>query len=211
MQRIPNLLLLDIETTGLCQDTGSKVLEVAMTPVYLNRPISEGLVDQALYRTLGKFAVNIDNIFCQKLWVPRDEEIRVSPWIRNTHGENGNKLIPECHAEGMRPHQLEQKALAWLTLNGFVPGKVIPAGNSVWTDRVHLMRHLPALERTFFHRNFDFSSFKVAAATFGIPEDEDPEKKGDNHRAKPGLFAALGRLNFYWESMIKPAIDEVQS
>jgi len=44
------------------------------------------------------------------------------------------------------------------------------------------------------------------AQLFGIPEDEDPAKKGDNHRAKPGLYAALGRLEFYFDLFIEPAL-----
>lgn len=209
-QRVKNILLLDIETTGFCQDQDSQILEVAMAPVFPK----DWHGDKQGYSAVGDFAISADNIFCEKVFVSEDDIKKFSPWIRNTHGravpDSGNGLAYECWQDGLRPQQLEQRAMKWLMLNGFVPGEIIPAGNSVWTDRVHMMRHLPALERMFFHRNFDFSSFKVAAATFGIPEDEDPEKKGDNHRARPGLFAALGRLNFYWEAMIEPALASFQ-
>jgi oligoribonuclease (3'-5' exoribonuclease) len=124
------------------------------------------------------------------------------PWIVKTHGENG--LIDQC-AEGMRLSFVEQRCMQYLTGHAFTPGKVLVAGNSVWTDRVHLRRHMPAFETCFFHRNLDFSVFKETAKIFGIPED-DAGKEADNHRARPGLEAALDRFKFYYDKFIAPAL-----
>lgn len=206
MKRVNNLLLLDIETTGLCQDPSVKVLEVAMAPVFF----ATDMPPNKFGVQTENFGINLDTIFEEKLWVPRNEEENVSPWIQRTHGENANGLLKECYEQGMRAHQLETKALAWLASQGFMPGKVIVAGNSVWTDRVHLMRHLPALERAFFYRNADFSAYKVLGSIFGLPDEPDELKDQDNHRAKPGLYAALGRLEFYYDLLIKPAVESME-
>jgi len=175
------IVLLDIETTGLCWDEDSIVLEIGMSRV------STGfeLLNPETWVVYQKYDVLFGS----------------NPWIIKTHSNNG--LFNACR-DGLRSSFVEEKCMQYLFKWGFEPGKVLVAGNSVWTDRVHLRRHMPALETWFFHRNMDFSVFKETAKIFGIPEDKSDI--GDDHRARPGLDAALDRFKFYYDKFISPAL-----
>lgn len=164
------IVLLDIETTGLCWDESSVILEIGM-----------GLLSS--YHALVE----------QKSWVvyqPRHIINDVSPWIRETHGANG--LLNESNSRGLLAQQVERECVRYLVDNGFKPGEVLVAGNSVWTDRVHLRRHMPGFENWFCHRHLDFSSVATFCQIFN--KDMNLRKFSDDHRALAGLESALLRF-----------------
>jgi oligoribonuclease (3'-5' exoribonuclease) len=105
-----------------------------------------------------------------------------------------NGLAEACldHENAKPMEQVEQEIVAWLGQH-FKPREAKLLGNSVWTDRVHLMRHMPFFEKLFHHRLIDISSrWEQVVMRYGL----DKEKPMDNHRALPGLFNTVDLHNF---------------
>jgi oligoribonuclease (3'-5' exoribonuclease) len=183
MKLANSILILDVETTGLCWDESSELLEVGLGIATVEPFQPCQLIKKANWL-----------IYQPQIVADLSTEL-----IRDMHTING--LFFDCYSGQSLP-DTSALIIKWLLEYGFAYGTVKPVGNSVWTDRVHLRRHLPAVESFFHHCNIDISSIKEASALFGLPDDNSPK---DNHRALLGIDQVIDRLNHYQRLLFDPA------
>jgi len=204
-EKLKPWLALDLETTGLCQDPNSVLLEICAATLRDDREVTGWVkivdwkkwVIRASYsqlRDMDQFCKNahgdIDAILnsrfhCGTGPISETEEER-------RKNIRGNELTTLSYISGIDLAKVERELTNW-TLQHFELGEAKLFGNSVWTDRVHLQRHMPFFESILHHRNIDVSSLWESAKEryqFKKP------KPTDNHRAEDGVGNAVQLYNW---------------
>jgi oligoribonuclease len=94
-----------------------------------------------------------------------------------------------------------------LTL-GFLKEHVLPqnsplCGNSVWNDRMFIIREMPRLHEFLHYRNVDVSSFKEVLRRWH-PTQFSPPPKQNKHEAMADIHESLNELRYYRDHFIAP-------
>ena len=133
-----NLIWIDLEMTGL-EPESHHILEIATI-----------VTDESL------------DIIAEgpELVVHQPEEVlaTMNPWCVEHHGASG--LTHAVKASKLSPAEAEEQTLTFLrehTEEGTSP----LCGNSVWKDRLFLMRRMPSLDAFLHYRIIDVTSIKV--------------------------------------------------
>ena len=115
-------------------------------------------------------------------------------WNTRTHNHSG--LVDECRASSLTLAAAEREILRFLKKH--VKQDASPmCGNSICQDRRFMARCLPRVERFFHYRNFDVSSFKIAASLFAPKVLEKLKKPSSSHRACDDILASVAEMRNY--------------
>ncbi len=173
-----NLLWIDLEMTGL-------------------DPSSDLILEMALAATSKEL-----NILAESpTWVlscPEAALQGMDEWNSRTHARSG--LLDDVRSSRMSVEQVQDEALAfaraWAT-----PRHSPMCGNTICQDRRFLAKWMPELEAFFHYRNFDVTSFKLAAV-FYRPELVAHENKSSNHRAASDIRDSIDEMRLYRSKLL---------
>lgn len=127
-------------------------------------------------------------------------------WNERTHAASG--LIDRCRASDKDVKAVEREILKFLA--PLVGKKSSPiCGNSICQDRRFLASHMPLLEDYFHYRNFDVSTFKIAAQLY-YPAAAEKIKGGasSEHRALEDIRASIAEMRAYMNAIMLPPEEE---
>lgn len=161
------LLWLDLETTG-GDETKDSIIEIGCI-----------LTTQKL-EPIAPF---------ESLVTPEAEglgRLMMDPVVRPMHENNG--LLAEILKLGsggdLRPHNVAQECLNWMTQNGATPGHVVLAGSGVGHfDRRFIRRWMPRLDRYLRHWVVDVGVIRRAHRMWVDPAYVSKQNEAKTHRA----------------------------
>lgn len=128
-------------------------------------------------------------------------------FVREMHTSSG--LLDEL-TDGVSLHEAETTVLEYITR--FVPqaGVAPLAGNTIGTDRVFILKDLPAVHAHLHYRNIDVSTIKeLAKHWFPRSYFQSPEKNG-GHRALADIMESIRELQYYRKAVFlePPGLDQ---
>ena len=177
---MPNKLVwCDLEMSGLDPER-DVILEMAfiVTDDEL-RPLDEGL--------------------CLAVWQPESVLEGMDEWNRTHHAASG--LTERVRASRTGMAEAENICLEYL--GRFVSEREAPlCGNSIFQDRMFLVRHAPRLNGHLHYRNVDVSSIKELVLRW-YPGLEPFAKKG-MHLALADIKESIEELKFYRRAVFAP-------
>lgn len=174
MNKIENLLWIDLEMTGLnvSQDV---ILEIAalVTDKDLN-VIADGpeLVIHQSETTLGL----------------------MDDWVRTHHGKSG--LTQAVRESNISLQEAEEQVLQFAMQYG-EKGKMVLCGNTIWQDRVFLNKYMPKLTAFLHYRMVDVTSVKELIFRWYPSNPNRLFKKADSHRALADIKESVAELAHY--------------
>ena len=174
-----NLIWLDMEMSGLSPEN-DRILELAVvvTDAELN------VIAESPVLVLHQADAVLDGM---------------DAWNKGTHGRSG--LIEKVKASTLDEQAATEQMLAFLKQH--VPaGKSPMCGNSICQDRRFMARYMPDLEKYFYYRNLDVSTFKELARRWK-PEIYSGFKKASRHEALADIYESIDELKYYREHFIK--------
>ena len=172
-----NLIWIDLEMTGLSQDT---IIEIAtiVTDSDLN-VLAEGPM----------LAIN----------QPKAVMAAMDEWNTNQHGSSG--LTQRVLDSDVTMRDAEKRTIEFL--KEWVPaGKSPICGNSIGQDRRFLARYMPELEAYFHYRNLDVSTIKELARRWA-PAVLDGVQKQGAHLALDDIKDSIAELKYYRGTVFK--------
>ena len=177
-----NLLWLDLEMTGL--DPGQdQIIEVAMVAT-----------DQKL-----------EILAESPTWVlscPAVTLAAMDDWNKRTHGRSG--LLDEVRKSTLGQAQVEQEALAFAK-QWARPHKSPMCGSTIYQDRRFLAQYMPTLEHFFHYRNFDVTSFKLAAVFLKPALIRELPAGSGIHRASSDVIDSIMEMRYYQKRLLNVA------
>lgn len=174
MKASNNLVWIDCEMTGLYVET-DVLLEIAtiITDSNLNE-IQQG----------PTFVIHQSEDILSSMHI----------WCRTQHGISG--LTQAVRTSTTTLEQAEEATLAFvMTLCD--PNTGVLAGNSVWQDRLFLLKYMPRLMQYMHYRLVDVSSIKELVKRWYPHDPRTDFKKSDNHRALDDIKASIEELRHY--------------
>lgn len=184
-----NIVWLDVETTGVEENEGDKLLQVALL-----------VTDEAMNVLDGsEFEVKIhystEEVEAMKLTT--DE------YVVNMH--NATNLWNLLPVEGIPMAEAEAQLLAHL--RKFVPEAKSAriAGNSITLDRNFLRKNMRELFEHLHYRSFDASTISGLAETLA-PSELLYQKPKSTHEAMQDIRDSVDEMRYYRE-LIKPVFD----
>lgn len=177
---INNLIWLDLEMTGLCQQT-DEIIEIAtvITDSELN-VLAEGPV----------FAIHQPDEVLEKM----------DSWNQRQHGGSG--LYQRVQESTVSMREAELRTLEFIS--DYVPRNASPmAGNSICQDRRFLARQMPELEAWFHYRNLDVSTLKELHRRWfsAIPAFQ----KNSSHLALDDVYDSINEMKYYRQHLMQPS------
>lgn len=163
-------VFLDLETTGLDPDAGAEPIEVAAV-------VMDGAFDE-----LDSF----ETVICPSPGAAWDD------MAREIHERSGllELLTPS--------ESYPRRRLVEFLAPHHAAGTLHLAGNSVHFDRLFLKRYWPEVERLFYHRQLDVSSFRLVGERVtgapGLPGK--PE-----HRAMADVRRSIAELRYWLDAL----------
>ena len=125
-------------------------------------------------------------------------------WNTETHTKSG--LVERCRQSKINVGKCEQAIIKFLKKHA-EPGRSPMCGNSICQDRRFFAAYMPKVEKFFHYRNFDVSTFKIAAQLFHphlakIKSDDD-----DAHQALHDVRESILEMRFYLDKLMLPPAD----
>lgn len=171
-EKHPPLVWIDLEMTGL-EPESHHILEIATIVTDENLEIVAEGPDLVVHQ-------------------PEEVLAAMNPWCVEHHGQSG--LTQAVRESKISSAEAEEQTLEFLrehTTEGASP----LCGNSVWKDRLFLMRRMPRVDTFLHYRIIDVTSIKVLAHRW-YP-DAAPPAKGDGHRALADIRESIAELRYY--------------
>ncbi len=131
---------------------------------------------------------------------PESALLAMDKWCTAVHGKSG--LTDKVKASDTSIQQAEQQTLAFLR-DHCEEGKAPLAGNSVWMDRVFMMKYMPRLYNYLHYRTIDVSTIKELAKNWYADQDQFRFKKNNTHRALDDIIESIEELKFYRKLLFK--------
>lgn len=113
-----------------------------------------------------------------------------------------DKLLTEA-AHSILPLGIVDSELTAFACNYFVD-PIVPAGNSMGTDRLFIARCLPNFNALLHYRTIDVSSLKEIARYFNIEEFE----KTEQHRVLADIHESIEELRYLLSKLGAPAVRD---
>ena len=117
-------------------------------------------------------------------------------WCTKVHSESG--LIQKIKQSDTTISQAEQQILGFLREH-CAEKKCILAGNSVWMDKMFLMRYMPRLNNFMHYRIIDVSTVKELGKSWYGEKGKWSFKKKNAHRAMDDILESIEELKRYKE------------
>ena len=176
---LPRLIWIDLEMSGLNPEK-DRVLEVA------------AIITDARLNILAE----------SEPWVVHHPDSildGMDSWNSRTHTDSG--LIERCRRSTLDEATVEKATLKFLKAH-VKPGASPMCGNTICQDRRFLASHMPKLEKFFHYRNFDVSSFKIAAQLLR-PElaQRVKDSKPAEHQALLDIRASIDEMRLYLQDL----------
>ncbi len=126
-------------------------------------------------------------------------------WCTAVHTKSG--LCDKVKASDTSVQEAESQTLAFLR-DHCTEGRSPLAGNSVWMDRVFIMKYMPRLYNFLHYRTIDVSTIKELCKAWYDQTDQVKFKKQNAHRALDDIIESIDELKFYRQLMFqKDLID----
>lgn len=179
----PNLLWVDIETTGL-EPEEHLPLEIAMA-----------VTDKDL------------NVLYEAEYVINQQIVLndLSDWVIETHSKNG--LLAEVVKSGWTVEKVDRELNRAMLRSDLWPSFLVGdekpplCGSTVSFDRGWLKAWFPEFYKQIHYRNIDVSSLKELMKRWQ-PEDVISRKETSVHRAMPDLYDSIEELGVYREALM---------
>lgn len=130
---------------------------------------------------------------------PEDVLSLMDDWSKGHHQASG--LLDRVRASLYSCKLAEQGTLDFVS--GYCKKKASPlCGNSVWQDRLFLLRHMPLLNDFLHYRNIDVSSVKELCKKWypTLP----PFQKQKSHLAMDDIKESIEELKYYRQRIFVP-------
>ncbi len=131
---------------------------------------------------------------------PQSVLMAMDEWCTKTHQDSG--LWKKVLASDTSLEAAEQQTLAFLR-NHCEEGTCPLAGNSVWMDRVFIMRYMPRLANFIHYRTVDVTTIKELAKSWYENEPKLKFKKKNTHRALDDIIESIEELKHYRSVLFK--------
>lgn len=139
---------------------------------------------------------NLREIAESPVWVfhqPDSVLDNMDDWNRSTHGKTG--LIERVRASTLTTAAGTEEILEFLRAH-LGAGESPMCGNSIGQDRRFMARQLPLVEAFFHYRNFDVSTFKMAAYLY-MAHALIPQKVESSHQAMDDIRDSITEMRSY--------------
>jgi oligoribonuclease len=136
---------------------------------------------------------------------PESVLLAMDKWCTSVHTKSG--LYDKVKASATKLEEAEQQTLAFLR-DHCNPSKSPLAGNSVWMDRVFIMKYMPRLYQFLHYRTIDVSTIKELAKNWYPQTEQLKFKKQNAHRALDDIIESIEELKFYRNLLFKRGLDE---
>ena len=167
-----NVAFLDLEMTGLT-------------------PERDVIIQAALIIT-NKELEPLDEYVCD-IW-QTDEALGVmSPFVRDMHEKNG--LIERVRASRIDVREAERQLLS--RVSALCPYPAVLAGNSVWVDRMFLMKYMPALAGFLHYRMIDVTGVRLCVDRWVGPSGTFNKPSAGEHDALVDTKNSIAELRHY--------------
>lgn len=124
----------------------------------------------------------------------------LSDWSRDTFTRSG--LLDRVRSSTISREDGEALTLGFLREH--VAQQSAPlCGNSIWNDRMFIIRQMPRLHEFLHYRNVDVSSFKEVLRRWH-PTRFSPPPKHNKHEAMADIHESLAELRYYRDHFIAP-------
>jgi len=167
-----NIAFLDLEMTGL-------------------NPERDVIIQAALIIT-NKELEPLDEYVCD-IWQPDEALAVMSPFVRDMHDKNG--LIERVRASRIDSREAERQLLS--RISALCPHPAVLAGNSVWVDRMFLMRYMPALAGFMHYRMIDVTSVRLCVDRWVGPSGTFNKPSAGEHDALVDTKNSIAELRHY--------------
>jgi oligoribonuclease len=167
-----NIAFLDLEMTGLS-------------------PERDVIIQAALIIT-NKDLEPLDEYVCD-IWQPDEALAVMSPFVRDMHDKNG--LIERVRASRIDVREAERQLLS--RISALCPHPAVLAGNSVWVDRMFLMRYMPAVAGFLHYRMIDVTSVRLLVDRWVGPSGTFNKPSAGEHDALVDTRNSIAELRHY--------------
>ena len=167
-----NIAFLDLEMTGLS-------------------PERDVIIQAALIIT-NKDLEPLDEYVCD-IWQPEEALAVMSPFVRDMHDKNG--LMERVRASRVDCREAERQLLTRVTAH--CPFPAVLAGNSVWVDRMFLMKGMPALAGYMHYRMIDVTSVRLCVDRWVGPSGTFNKPSAGEHDALVDTRNSIAELRHY--------------
>jgi len=177
------IVWIDLEMTGL-NIKKDQIMEIAVI-------VTDGKLEN---RKEGPNLI----VYCEEELLNSMDE-----WCTTHHGESG--LTDNCRKSKISLKDAEDQVLNFLEKDcNIKKGVAVLAGNSVYNDKLFLMKDMPRLNDFLHYRIIDVSSLKCICQRW-YPEiyAKSPLKK-ECHRALDDIKESIEELEYYRKSMMIP-------
>jgi oligoribonuclease len=131
---------------------------------------------------------------------PESKLLAMDKWCTGVHTKSG--LCDKVKKSDCSVEEAESQTLAFLREH-CTEGKSPLAGNSVWMDRVFIMKYMPRLYNFLHYRTIDISTLKELAKNWYGDNEKTKFKKQNAHRAMDDILESIEELRFYRKLMFK--------
>jgi len=181
-----NLVWIDLEMTGL-DPAEHVILQAAL------------VITTAELETIDELAVDIAQ--------PEEALGRMTEVVREMHTRTG--LLERVRESRIDVGEAERLMLE--RISATCPAPATLCGNSVWTDRRFIERHMPALGRYLHYRLVDVSTLKVLAQRwYGDGAVFDKPTAGE-HDAAVDIKNSIAELRYYRRTLFSESFRTLPS
>ncbi|CAL7946527.1 unnamed protein product [Xylocopa violacea] len=125
----------------------------------------------------------------------------MNEWNTNSHNKSG--LVQESRSSKISLKDAEQLLLSFL--KQYISKNVCPlSGNTVYMDRIFLIKHMPLVNDYLHYRIIDVSSIKELVRRWNPQVYANQPKKQLCHRALADIRESIEELRYYKENIFIP-------
>ncbi|KAL3866199.1 hypothetical protein ACJMK2_043521 [Sinanodonta woodiana] len=131
---------------------------------------------------------------------PKEVMDNMGDWCQAQHGQSG--LTEAVRMSKISLQEAETQMLEFVKQHT-LSGKSPLAGNSVFTDKFFLMKHMPNFTQHLHYRIVDVSTIKELCMRWYPEEFRKVPKKMRSHRALDDIKESIEELKYYRKMMFK--------
>ena len=125
---------------------------------------------------------------------PKERLDSMNEWCTRLHGSSG--LTAQVLESTLSLADAEQQVMDFLKQH-CRPGESPLCGNSVWQDKMFMVKHMPAIVDFLHYRIIDVSTIKQLVQRWYQSDDKNVFKKKETHRALDDIEESIEELKWY--------------